>query len=106
MFCLLADVQMRRRSDRRVGLQHALRGVLAAGGNYGVRWPIECIVAAADAAVGRTTLVQLYALMKDCPRAVDLATMWDDLGVRRGEGNEVTPCDEAPLAEVRRAILG
>ena len=38
--------------------------------------------------------------------AVDLATMWDDLGVSRGEGNEVTLRDEAPLAEVRRAILG
>jgi hypothetical protein len=71
-----------------------------------VPWPIERVVAAADAAVGQTTLEQLYSLMKDCPHAADLAAMWEELGVSLGESNEVTLRDEAPLAGVRRAILG
>ena len=35
VFCLLADVQFRARTGNRRGLQHALRGILAAGGNIG-----------------------------------------------------------------------
>ena len=101
MFCLLADVQLRRRSDCHVGLRHALQGVLDAGGSYAVHWPIERILATADAAVGQHTLDQLYALMKDCPRAVDLDSLWDDLGVSRtGALN-----NGAPLARLRRALL-
>ena len=101
LFCLLADVQIRQRSARRVGLQQALQGVLAAGGNYGVRWPVERVLSTADAAVGQSTLSELYALMKDCPRDVDLGALWQDLGV-----SSTGLSDEAPLAAVRRAIVG
>src|SRR5204862_508621 len=45
MFCLLADVEMRRRSAGRAGLQQALQGLGAAGGNYSVRWPVERVLA-------------------------------------------------------------
>jgi len=100
MFCLLADVQIRRRSARRVGLQQALQGVLAAGGNYGVRWPVERVLATADAAVGQATLTELYDMMKACPRDVDLDALWRDLGV-----SSAGPNDDAPLAAVRRAIV-
>jgi hypothetical protein len=105
MFCLLADVQMRLRSGTRVGLQHALRGVLAAGGNYSQPWPLERIVAAADAAIGQTTLAELYAMLKDCPRAVDLAALWQDLGVSPGDAGTAVLNGAAPRAALRRAIL-
>lgn len=105
MFCLLADVQMRVRSARRLGLQQALRGVSAAGGNYSLRWPLERILAAADAAVGQATLAELYALLKDCPRAVDLAALWQELGVSPADSGMALLREEAPLAAVRRAIL-
>jgi len=88
-----------------VGLQQALRGVLEAGGNYSVQWPIERILAAADAAVGQTTLAELYALLKDCPRSVDLAALWQDLGVSPAGSGAATLRDDAPLAAVRRVIL-
>jgi hypothetical protein len=104
-FCLLADVQMRRRSACRLGLQQALQGVLAAGGHYGVSWPVERVLAVADAAVRQTTLAELYALMKDCARHVDLAALWQDLGVRLRADGVATLDDEAPLTDVRRAIL-
>lgn len=100
MFCLFADVQMLTRSARRAGLQQALQGVLAAGGDYGVSWPVDRILATADAAVGQTTLTELYQRLKDSPEPAALDALWRDLGVA---GNSLN--DNAPLAAVRRAIL-
>lgn len=100
MFCLFADVQMLTRSARRAGLQQALQGVLAAGGDYGVSWPVDRILATADAAVGQTTLTELYQRLKDSPEPAALDALWRDLGVA---GNTLN--DNAPLAAVRRAIL-
>ncbi len=101
MFCLRADVQLLQRSERRAGLQQALQGVLAAGGNNAVAWPVERILAVADEAVGQTTLTELYGRLKDSPEPTDLEGLWRDLGVI---GNTLD--DSAPLAAVRRAILG
>jgi hypothetical protein len=100
MFCLLADVQLLQRSERRAGLQQALQGVLAAGGSYAVPWSVERILAAGDEAVGQTTLTELYRRLKDSPEPTDLEGLWRDLGVVGG-----TLDDTAPLAAVRRAIL-
>jgi hypothetical protein len=99
-FCLLGDVRMRRRGDAGVGLQQALQGVQRAGGDYRVAWPARRTLAVADAAVGGTTLSDLYTEMKDSASAVDLASLWRDLGV-----DAEPPRDDAPLAAVRRAIL-
>jgi hypothetical protein len=104
LFCLLADVQMRRTSDTRHGLRDALQGLLAAGGSYAVEWPIERVLAAADSSIGQTALTQLYARMKDRPEAVDLEALWRNLGVRRALGAWPTLADDAPLSAVRRAI--
>ncbi len=100
LFALLADVEMRRRGCAARGLQHALQGVLAAGGDYRVAWPVVRILATADRAVGQTALVELYEQMKDRAVHTDLAKLWRDLGV-----GDAQLRDDAPLAEVRRAIL-
>ena len=100
LFCLLADVQMLTRSARRAGLQQALQGVLAGGGNYSVLWSVDRILATADAATGQTTLTDLYRRMKDSPEPAALDALWRDLGVVGDTLN-----DSAPLAAVRRAIL-
>lgn len=104
IFCLLADVQIRRRSGGALGLEHALRGVLAAGGSYAVAWPLARTLEVADAAIGQTTLGELYTLLKDCPAPVDLAGLWRDLGVVADSPASVRLDDRAPLATVRRAI--
>jgi hypothetical protein len=105
IFCLLADVRIRQRSGLKLGLEHALRGVLAAGGSYAVAWPIERILAVADAAVGQDTLSNLYARMKDSPAPTDLAALWRELGVV-AEGTQARFHGDAPLAAVRVAIAG
>ena len=100
MFCLLADVDMRRRTNNRLGLQDAMRGVLAAGGNHEVDWPIRKILATADKTVGLTVLTDMYERMRATPVSPDLATLWRELGVE----NAPNLRDDAPLAAVRDAI--
>jgi hypothetical protein len=104
MFCLLADVDIRRRTYNRLGLQDALRALLRSSGGLAADWPIERVLRTADAAVGTTTLEDLYAQMKDTPVAPDLMKLWRDLGVVP-EGASVRLDDGAPLAELRRAIM-
>ena len=105
IFCLLADVRIRQRSGLKLGLEHSLRGVLAAGGSYAVAWPIERILAVADAAVEQDTLRSLYDRMKDSPAPTDLAALWRELGVVP-EGTQARFRSDAPLAAVRAAIAG
>jgi hypothetical protein len=104
MFCLLADVDIRRRTQLRFGLQDALRAVLRDSGGLATDWPIERVLRSGDAAAGTRTLEELYAQMKDTPVAPDLMTLWRELGVLP-EGNSVRLVDDAPLAAVRHAIM-
>lgn len=103
LFCLLADVEIRRRTEGRLGLQHAMRAVIAAGGTHETTWRIDRILSTADAGVGLDVLAGLYAEMGDRPVSPDLAALWRDLGVRT-EGAGVVFDDGAPLAFARRAI--
>jgi hypothetical protein len=107
IFCLLADLKIRRASQDRLGLQHALQGVLAAGGNYGEDWSTAKFLGVADAAVKQTSLSDLYTEMKDQPMPVDLDALWRELGVvQRPDGGAVQFDDAAPGAGLRRAIGG
>jgi hypothetical protein len=104
MFCLLADVEIRRQSHNRFGLQDALRAVARASGGLAADWPVERVLRTGDGAVGTTTLEDLYAQMKDRPVTPDLMELWRRLGIEP-EGSSVRLSDSAPLAEVRRAIM-
>lgn len=103
LFCVKADVEIRRRTGNRQGLEHAVRAIAAAGGTIENTWKIERVIAVGDGATGVPVLGELYEQMKATPVTVDLATMWKQLGVtRRGPG--VVFDDTAPLAAVRKAI--
>jgi hypothetical protein len=104
MFCLLADVDIRRQTALRLGLQDALRAVLRASGGLATDWPIERVLRTGDAAVGTRTLEDLYARMKNRPEAPDLIALWRQLGVEP-DGDGVRFNEQAPLAPVRRAIM-
>ncbi len=103
MFCLLADVGIRRRTHNRYGLADALRGILAAGGNMEVEWPLERALKAADDAVGVPVMTDLYAQMKSAPVEPDLNALWKTLGVEESAAG-VAFDDNAPEASIRRAI--
>ncbi len=103
IFCLLADIEIRKRTDNRLGLQDAMRGVLAAGGNHERDWSIGRVLSTADRAVGVDVLTGLHGEMGSKPVMPDLAALWRDLGVRRA-GEDVEFDDSAPLAAIRKAI--
>lgn len=104
MFCLLADVEIHRRTGNRSGLQDAMRAVAKASGGLSADWPITRVFATADAATGTTVLADLYARMKDTPVSPDLPALWSKLGVE-ADGAAVHLNDAAPLADVRKAIM-
>jgi hypothetical protein len=104
MFCLLADVEIHRRTHNAKGLQDALRAILAASGGLSADWPIARVLTTGDAAVGVPVLQELYARYRDSAAAPDLAQLWKDLGVESAEGS-VRLNEAAPLADIRRAIM-
>jgi len=105
LFCLAADVEIRRRTNNAHSLPDALRAILAAGGSIAESWPVEKVLDVGDAATGVTVLREQYARMAHAPAPVDLPKLWKDLGVS-ARGRAVTFDDAAPLAAVRRGITG
>jgi hypothetical protein len=103
LYCLLADVEIRKRSHGRVGLQDALREIARQGAGMSTAWPIERILAVGDSATGTSVMRDLYSRMKATPFRPDLRGLWNDLGIR-SSGGMVSFDDSAPLADVRRAI--
>lgn len=104
MFCLLADVEIHRRTQNRFGLQDAVRAIARDSGGLPTEWPIERVLKAGDAAVGTSVLEELYAQMKDKPVTPDLMGLWHKLGVEPA-GSSVRLTDDAPLARVRQSIM-
>ena len=103
MFCLLADIEIRKRTGNRLGLQDAMRGVLAAGGNHEQDWPLDRVLSTADKAVGVDVLTRLHDEMGSKPVTPDLAALWRDLGLK-SQGENLEFDDAAPLAAIRKAI--
>ena len=103
LYCLLADVEIRKRTGNRMGLEDAVRGIQKSGGSIEVEWPLERALEAADQAVGVSVLEDLYNRMRATPVSPDLDQLWKELGVER-QGKTVVFDDTAPLAAIRRAI--
>jgi hypothetical protein len=103
LFCFVADVEIRKQTKNKKGLEDALRGILEAGGDIRDDWELEKALKTGDHAVGLDVLEKLYGEWKDKPMPVDLAAMWKQLGVET-DGATVRLHDDAPLAAIRRAI--
>jgi len=103
LFCLLADIEIRERTQNRRGLQDALRAIVAAGGNVEVHWPLERALDLGDRATGVPVLRELYDRMKATPVQVDLPLLWSHLGVK-AQGQTILFDENAPLAHIRKAI--
>jgi hypothetical protein len=104
LFCLLADVEIHRRTANANGLEDALRGILRAGGSISADWDLERALETGDRAIGVPVLQELYGQMKAAPHPVDLDQLWKQLGIER-RGSTVVFHDDAPLAAVRKAIM-
>jgi hypothetical protein len=107
LFCLIADVNIRKQTQNRKGLRDALRAIVAAGGTIDHDWPLMKALEVGDKATGTTVLTDQYKQWSQSPSPVDLTRLWSDLGVNMGKGSdagaEFDP--HAPLASIRDAIM-
>lgn len=103
IFCLVADIEIQKRTDGARTLRDALRSILTAGGNFEVEWPIEKSLALGDDATGTTVLTDLYQAWKATPVDPDLPALWQVLGVQV-VGKSARFDDTASLAPIRKRI--
>jgi hypothetical protein len=104
LFCLLADVEIRKKTANRFGLRDAMRAVLRQSGGVAFESSIDRVMKVGDEATGTAVLQDLYAQMKDKPVSPDLPELWRQLGIRE-RGDSVELLDDAPLAATRKAIM-
>jgi hypothetical protein len=104
VFCLLADIEIRKKTSNRLSLKNALRGVLNDGYSMQADTDPMTIFKSADRETGIDVLVPLYQTMRADPYPIDLDALWQELGVSL-ENNEVVYNDEAPLAHIRAQLL-
>jgi hypothetical protein len=103
MFCLYADVEIRRRTHNQKGLEDAVRAILEKNGNIQTEAELTDLLATGDKATGVPVLTELYNEWSAKPVTPDLSALWKQLGVI-SSGNTVRFDDSAPLAAVRKAI--
>ncbi len=103
LFCLLADVEIRERTQNKKSIDDAFRSIVRAGGSIESHWTLEELLQEGDRGTGLSVLTELHHKWADHPVAVDLPALWQRLGVIR-EGDSVRFDDRAELAAIRRAI--
>ncbi len=103
LFCLQADIELRRVAGNRMGFQDALRGIVVAGDSIEQEWSMDRLMALADRATGTRVMRDLYTAQGKQPVAVDLDTMRYRLGVL---ANDDPPAfnHQAPETGIRLAI--
>jgi hypothetical protein len=104
LFCLLADVEIRKRTANGKGFEDAMRAINRAGGTIDADWPVERAFEIGDKATDGKTLMDLYEKMRSAPVMVDLPDLWKQLGVERRD-RTVEFDDHAPLAAIRKSII-
>lgn len=102
-FCLVADLEIRKRTGNRLGLEDALRGVLASGGSIARIWRFDRLLDTADASIGTSVFRSIDDEMGRVPWTIDLPRLFRDLGVVK-VGDAVSFIEDAPLAAIRRSI--
>jgi hypothetical protein len=103
LFCLVAEIEIRKQTGNARGLRDALRGIVDAGGAIDKDWPIAKVLAIGDKATGTAVLEDLYKKWSKTPVTVDLPLLWNQLGVHRA-GDTVSFDATAPLARIRESI--
>lgn len=104
IIALMADIEIRKRSGGKQGLEDAMRAVLAEGGNATEVWSLDDTVAVMDRYLKSNTMRHLVDSHTMSGSPVGFYGMLRDLGVVR-TARGIRFNDDAPLAKVRRAIV-
>lgn len=104
LYCLMADLLVRRNSKGQLGVEDGLRHVLASDGNASEVWELSRMLATADSVFEHPVLVPLALRYAKRPGPLDLAQLFADLGVKQ-ENHRIQLRDDAPLAWVRKTLV-
>lgn len=105
LFMLLADIELRKSSGLRLGLEDCARAVRDAGGTMDQDWTAKQFLDACDATFGNSIVSDLAARYVKPGKAPTLSALWNQLGVVTSKDGSVRFDDTALLAAVRDAIL-
>lgn len=105
LFFLLADIGIRERTGNRMGLQDALRAIIASGKTIEVDSNPKEAFAIGDKATGTSVLTEMYANVRDKPVEKNLSELWSRLGVRAASNGTVSFDNSAALAPERKSIM-
>jgi hypothetical protein len=103
LFCFVADVTIRERTQGRHSFDDVVRAVAKTGAYVEQPWPLSKVWEVGDAATGTSVLQELYERAGLHSETVDLDDLFQRLGVRIS-GAETLFDESAPLAAVRRAM--
>lgn len=103
-FYLIADVDIRRRTNNKFSLQDAFKGILHAGYSMSNTTELATVFAAADKSVGVPVLTELYNRHKNSAVPFDLDKLWRDLGVSLSDGT-IQYDNSAPLSSIRQSMM-
>jgi predicted metalloprotease with PDZ domain len=101
---LLADIEIRRRSGGKQGLEDGLLTLLDNDGHASEVWDLKDAIGVVDRTIGAPVLGDLAARYATRGHPLELDRLFSDLGVKRTAVG-VKLDDSAPLARVRRAIV-
>ena len=105
LFCLLADLEMRRTTSGAKGLEDGVRAVLAAGGFSSEVWTLARATEVTDAALGTPLLARLQSEHLERGSPVDLDAVFRELGVSIGKNGGIALEQHSPAAKLRRALV-
>ncbi|MDF3073810.1 MAG: hypothetical protein K0S54_1477 [Alphaproteobacteria bacterium] len=103
LFMLLADIEIRRATDLRLGLEDCFRST-AQNANGVERWSVEEMLGSCDRLTGTTVMADLARRYVEGNSPLSLPSLWRDLGVESRDGMIVYD-DRAPLAAIRDLIV-
>jgi hypothetical protein len=105
LFLLLADIEVRQRTDLALGIEDCLRDIRDVWGAADTDWSSFDFVQLCDATFGGTTVSNLMINHLHPGEPPDLDALWAQLGVSMAEDGTISYDDTAPFAAVRDAIL-
>lgn len=105
LFLLLAEIEVRQRTNLELGIEDCLRDIRDAGGTAEVDWSTYDFIQLCDATFGGMTVSNLMINHLGPGAPPDLDAIWAELGVSMAEDGTIAYDDTAPLAAVRDAIL-
>lgn len=108
IFCLVADVEIRKKSKNKIGLQDVLRFIPRAGANiYSDNEPREALSVVLKSTELKSygeLLLNLYDRYNSTAVSANLDELFSYLGVSRLSGGAVNLNNRAPGASIRKAI--